>query len=157
MNRRNFIRTTTVAALAATQTGNLMAALEADNVYRKNIGIQLYTLRGALDKDAAGTLKQVAAAGYKQVELYGFPDADAMISGAKDAGLAINSAHFQWDSVISPKDDALSDFSKILDKAHDTGLSHLVIPYLAEGDRKSLDRYKQIAENANKAAALAKK
>lgn len=157
MNRRNFIRTTTVAALAATQTGNLMAALEADNAYRKNIGIQLYTLRNALDKDAAGTLKQVAAAGYKQVELYGFPDADAMIAGAKDAGLAINSAHFQWDSVVSPKDDAMSDFSKILDKAHDTGLSHLVIPYLTEGDRKTLDRYKQIAENANKAAVLAKK
>jgi sugar phosphate isomerase/epimerase len=157
MHRRNFIRTTTVAALAATQTGNLMAALEADNAYRKNIGIQLYTLRNALEKDAADTLKQVAAAGYKQVELYGFPDADAMIAGAKDAGLAINSAHFQWDSVVSPKDAAMSDFSKILEKAHATGLKHLVIPYLTEGDRKTLDRYKQIAENANKAGALAKK
>lgn len=157
MNRRNFIRTTTAAALAATQTGNLMAALEADNVYRKNIGIQLYTLRDALGKDTPGTLKQVAAAGYKQVELYGFPDADAMIAGAKDAGLAVNSTHFQWDSVTSPKDADMSDFSKILEKAQASGLSHLVIPYLADGDRRTLDRYKQIAENTNKAAVLAKK
>ena len=101
------------------------------------LSVQLYTLRGALDKDAAGTLKQVAAAGYKQVELYGFPDADAMIAGEKDAGLAINSAHFQWDSVVSPKDAAMSDFSKILEKAHATGLSHLVIPFLKDDDRKS--------------------
>ena len=91
MNRRNFIRTTAATSLALTQTGRLFA-LEADNAYRENIGIQLYTLRNELAKDAPGTLKQVAAAGYKQVELYGFPEADAMISGAKDAGLAMHSA-----------------------------------------------------------------
>jgi sugar phosphate isomerase/epimerase len=156
MNRRNFLRTTTAATLALGPAGNLMA-LEAENAYRKDIGIQLYTLRDALAKDAPGTLKLVAAAGYKQVELYGFPDADAMVSGAKDAGLAIRSAHFQWDSVVNPKDAELSEFSKILEKAHAIGLSHLVIPYLTDADRKSLDRYKQIAENANKAAAMAKK
>lgn len=156
MNRRTFIRTTAATSLAFSQAGNSFA-LEADNAYRKNIGIQLYTLRDALGKDPAGTLKQVAAAGYKQVELYGFPDADALVSGAKDAGLEINSTHFQWDCVVNPKDAGLSDFSKIVEKAHRLGLSELVIPYLSEGDRKSLDDYKKIAANANKAAAIAKK
>jgi sugar phosphate isomerase/epimerase len=156
MNRRNFIRTTAATSIAFSQSGPLLA-LEADNSFRKNIGIQLYTLRDALGKDPAGTLKQVAAAGYKQVELYGFPNADAMIAGAKDAGLAINSAHFEWDSVVNPKDAGMSDFAKILDKAKAIGLSHLVIPYLQDGNRKTLDDYRKVAENSNKAAAMAKK
>ncbi len=157
MNRRKFIQTTAATSLALSQSSPLMAALAADDTYRKNIGIQLYTLRDAISKDPVGTLKQVAAAGYKQVEPYGFPDAEPMIKAAKDAGLAIRSSHFQWDAVVNPKDDAMSDFSKILDKAHEAGLSHLVIPYLQDGNRKTLDDYKKVAANANKAAALAKK
>jgi sugar phosphate isomerase/epimerase len=154
MNRRNFIRTTAAGTLAMSQTGTLLA-LEADNAYRKNIGIQLYTLRNQISKDAVGTLKKVAEAGYKQVELYGFPKADAMIAGARDAGLAIHSSHFEWDSVVNPKDAAMSDFSRIVEEAKKIGLSHLVIPYLQDGNRKTLDDYKKVAENANKAADIA--
>jgi sugar phosphate isomerase/epimerase len=156
MNRRNFIRTTAATSIAFSQSGTLLA-LEADNTFRKNIGIQLYTLRDALGKDAAGTLKQVAEAGYKQVELFGFPNADAMVAGAKDAGLSVHSAHFEWDSVVNPKDAGMSDFARILEKAKTIGLSHLVIPYLQDGNRRTLDDYKKVAENANKAAAMAKK
>jgi len=154
MNRRTFIRTTAATSVVFSQAGTLYA-LEAENAYRKNIGIQLYTLRNELGQDPAGTLKQVAAAGYKQVELYGFPNADAMISGAKDAGLGIHSAHFEWDAVVNPKDAEMSDFSKILERAKKIGLKHLVIPYLQEPNRKTLDDYKQVAANANKAAAMA--
>lgn len=155
MNRRTFIRTTAATSIMFGQSGNLFA-LETDNAYQKNIGIQLYTLRNELGKDPTGTLKQVAAAGYKQVELYGFPNADTLIKGAKDAGLAINSSHFEWDCVVNPKDAAFSDFQKILEKAKEIGLSHLVIPYLKGDTIKNLDAYKKIAENSNKAAALSK-
>ncbi len=155
MNRRTFIRTTAATSLALGQTGNLLA-LEAENAFRKNIGIQLYTLRNEIAKDPAGTLKQVAAAGYKQVELFGFPNADPMIAGARDAGLEINSAHFEWDAVVNPKDAAMSDFSKILEKAREVRLSHLVIPYLKESNRTTLDDYKKVAAHANQAATMAK-
>lgn len=156
MNRRHFVRSAALSALALTPAGSLLAALAPDNAYRKNIGIQLYTLRNALAKDPAGTLKAVAAAGYKQVEPYGFPNCQPLLEGAKDAGLAVNSTHFEWDSVIHPKDAGMSDFMKILDQAKKAGLSHLVIPYLADGDRGSLDGYKKIAENCNKAAEKAR-
>ena len=156
MKRRTFLRTTAVSSLVFGQTGGLLAALAPDNVYRKNIGIQLYTLRDALGKDAAGTLKAVAAAGYKQVEPYGFPNCQPLLDGAKDAGLSINSSHFEADSVINPKDEGMSDFMKILDRAKEVGLSHMVIPYLQDNVRKTLDDYKKIAANANKAAEKAK-
>ena len=155
MNRRTFIRNTAATSIALSQTGSLLA-IEAENTYRKNIGIQLYTLRNELGKDPAGTLKKVAAAGYKQVEPFGFPDADSMIKGAKDAGLEIHSSHFAWDAVVNPTDGAMSDFSKILEKAHEIRLSHLVIPYLKEPNRSTLDEYKKVAAHANKAAAMAK-
>ena len=156
MNRRAFFRTTAATSIAFGQSGSLLAALAPDNAYRKNIGIQLYTLRDALSKDPAGTLKAVAAAGYKQVELYGFPNCQPLIDGAKGAGLALNSAHFEWDSVVNPKDEGMSDFKKTLDRAKEIGLTHLVIPYLQDGNRRTLDDYKKVAENANKAAVLAK-
>jgi sugar phosphate isomerase/epimerase len=156
MNRRTFIRTTAATSVVFS-TSQTLFALEAENTYRKNLGIQLYTLRNELAKDPAGTLKKVAALGYKQVELYGFPNADPLVSGAKDAGLEINSAHFEWDAVVNPKDAAMSDFAVILDKAHKLGLGHLVIPYLKEPNRTTLDDYRKVAENANKAAEMAKK
>lgn len=156
MNRRAFVRSAALSTLALTPAGSLLAALAPDNAYRKNLGIQLYTLRDALGKDPAGTLKAVAAAGYQQVEAYGFPNCQPLFDGAKDAGLAVNSSHFEWDSVVHPKDAGMSDFMKILDQAEKVGLSHLVIPYLVDSDRGSLDGYKKIAENCNKAAEKAK-
>lgn len=156
MKRRTFLRSAAASSLVLTPANQVLAALAPDNKYRKNIGIQLYTLRGPLGKDPAGTLKAVAEAGYKQVEAYGFPNCQPLIDGAKAAGLAMNSSHFEWGSVVSPKDAAMSDFQKILEKAKGIGLSHLVIPYLQEGERRTLDDYKKIAANANKAADLAK-
>ena len=156
MKRRTFLRSAAVSSLALTPASQVLAALSPDNKYRKNIGIQLYTLRDALGKDAAGTLKAVAEAGYKQVEPYGFPNCQPLLDGAKAAGLALNSTHFEWGSVVSPKDAAMSDFQKIVEKAKEVGLSHLVIPYLADGERRTLDDYKKIAANANKAAEITK-
>lgn len=157
MNRRSFLLSSAASSLALAPSSSLLAALAKDNAYRANIGIQLYTLRDALSKDAAGTLKKVAEAGYKQVELYGFPNCQPLIDGAKAAGLAINSAHFEWDSVINPKDEAMSDFKKIVARAKELGIGNLVIPYLQDNVRKTLADYKKIAANANKAAAIAKK
>ena len=155
MNRRHFLRTSVASSFALVSAPSLFA-LEADNAYRQNIGLQLYTLREAIKADPGAALKAVAAAGYKQGEMYGFPNCDPMIQAAKDAGLALHSSHFEWDSVVNPKDDSLSDFMKILEKAKATGLKHLVIPFLADKNRGSVDEYKRIAANANKAAAFAK-
>ncbi len=155
MNRRHFLRTSAVSSLALAGAPSLLA-LEGDQPYLKNLGLQLYTVREAIKADAGATLKTIAAAGYKQVEMYGFPNCQPMIDAAKEAGLALNSSHFEWDCVVNPSDDSFSDFMKVLEKAKTIGLSHLVIPYLTEKNRASLDEYKRIAANANKAAALAK-
>lgn len=155
MKRRTFLRSSVTAGLLLTPVRHLLAH-DAAGTYRKNIGIQLYTLRNQIARDVAATMKAVAEAGYIQGELYGFPNADKMIRAARDAGLELHSAHFDSGCAVAPKDDALSDFQRILDKAKETGLTHLVVPYLDGGLRKNLDGYKRVADNLNKAAAKAR-
>lgn len=153
MNRRHFLQTSLASFLSVPAF-----ALEADNPYRKNIGIQLYTLRNQIKADLPGTLKAVAAAGYKQVEPYDAPGANAleMIQVSKDLGMAANSSHFAWESVTDPDKAGVTPFAEVLQKAKDAGLSHLVIPYLHGDTRKTADDYKRLAERCNAGAALAK-
>jgi len=155
MNRRSFLRTSAASSVFA-GTAQTLSALAADNTYRANIGIQLYTLRDGLTADTPATMKAVAAAGYKQVEMYGFPNCDDMIKAAGDNGLALNSSHFEWEAAVNPSDEKFSDFKKIIEKAKEIKLTHLVVPYLQEKDRKTLDGYKRVAGNLNKAAVFAK-
>lgn len=153
MNRRHFLGTTFASTFVLPSF-----ALEADNPYRKNIGIQLYTLRNQIKEDLAGTIKAVAAAGYRQVEPYGFPDETALnlIKAARDNGMEANSSHFAWESVTDPGKEGVMPFAEVLQQAKDAGLSHLVIPFLHGNTRETLDGYKLIAERCNAGAALAK-
>ena len=94
MNRRNFLRGSALGltALAATQApGRLFA-----NPFGKPIGLQLYTLRDELQKDMLGTLRQVAAIGIKEVELYDLygKTAAEFAKILKDDGLAAPSGHY---------------------------------------------------------------
>lgn len=155
MNRRHFLRNTAGTALALASVQSLFGA-ESSSPYVKNIGIQLYTLRDQLKADTAGTIKTVAEAGYKQVEPYRSPETEAMIAAAKDNGLAVNSMHFDWNTIVEAKDAALPDFQKVVADAKKHGLSHLVIPYLQDTVRKDLDGYKALAEKFNKAAEITK-
>lgn len=155
MQRRQFLKSVLFSSLASSAAFQALA-LGKDNRYRKEIGIQLYTLRNQLKADLNGTLKIVAQAGYKQVEPFGFPNAKEMINISKDLGLAVNSSHFNWESVTEPEKKGVTPFVAILDQAKDAGLSHLVIPYVHGRNRKTLDDYRRLADNCNKAAAQAK-
>ncbi|QEF99201.1 Xylose isomerase-like TIM barrel [Stieleria maiorica] len=156
MKRRQFIATG-AALTAALARPNWLNALEPDNRYRKEIGIQLYTLRNEIAADVAGTLKAVADAGYKQVEPYGFPGADAMIREAKANGMAVNSSHINTDGILKPDQKGVQPFEELLDKANEFGLTHVVVPYLGAELRGSLDQYKKVAEQCNVAAEKAKR
>ena len=55
-------------------------------------GVQLYTVRGLLAKDAAATLERVAAIGYKELEVLQ-PTLDVVAPMARKLGMTIVSAH----------------------------------------------------------------
>ena len=156
MQRRHFLAASSAAVLGTALTQpKWVHALAADNRYRSEIGIQLYTLRNEIKEDVAGTLKAVVEAGYKQVEPYGFPSAGDMIREAKANGMKVHSSHVNADAILYPERKSVP-FSATIEKANELGLSHLVIPYLGGDLRDSADKYKSLAERFNKAAEACK-
>jgi sugar phosphate isomerase/epimerase len=115
------------------------------------IGVQLYTVRDAMAKAFEDTLTRVAAVGYRQVEFAGYFDrTPKQVRSALDAaGLEAPSAHI-------PMADIRTRWRETIDAALTVGHRYLVCPWIDEGDRKTLDGLKSVAEEFNKAAETAR-
>jgi sugar phosphate isomerase/epimerase len=79
------------------------------------IGLQLYSVRELLPGDYAGTLKQIAALGYGEVEAAGYFDrsAEQVREALAAAGLRLPSAHYSHDD-LSRDFEAIVAFNKAL-------------------------------------------
>ena len=90
ITRRTFISSSTAAA-ALMWTGVGRAAY-----LNLPIGLQLYSVRTLLPTDYAGTLKQLGALGYKEVEAAGFFNlpVEQVKAAMQAAGLRCVSAHY---------------------------------------------------------------
>lgn len=109
-------------------------------------GLQLYTLRDLMAQSVADTLKLVAGVGYTQLEFAGYYDQSAtQLKKIMDSeGLNAPSAHV-------PLDVMQKDLDKVIEQALIMGHSYLVLPYLMDTDRKTIDQYKALAAFLNKA------
>ncbi len=94
------------------------AALYAQTL-KLPLGLQLYSLRQQLPNDFNGTLKQVGALGYQEVEADGyFNHSVAEVKQAmQDAGLKLVSAHYVLDDLTKQFDEILA-FNKELGVGH---------------------------------------
>lgn len=107
VTRRNFLKGAAAAA----------AMLEARFAWANPLGLprglQLYSVRELLPKDYEGTLKQLAALGYQEVEAAGFFNHSAaeVKQAMEAAGLRCVSAHYSM-SDLQPHLDAIIEFSK---------------------------------------------
>jgi sugar phosphate isomerase/epimerase len=151
MNRRNFLRRASMGVTAAALASQVPEFLLA-NPYGKPIGLQLYTLRDQLEKDVTGTLKQVAALGYKDVEIYSlYGKAPAEFSQIlKDNGITASSGHYLLPSLKT-------NWQKQLDDATTLGLQYMVLAILDAKDRQSFDDFKRLAELLAKTGETTKK
>ncbi len=146
--RRQFLRESTarLAGVAALAGGGLHA-----NPRGLPIGLQLYTVRTELEKDFPGTLRKVAAIGYKEVELYAFLNmrASEIRRGIADNGLVCEVAHY---------DMTLKDgLAREIDYAKELGLRYMLMAWLTPEERRSLDDYKHHADFFNHAGEQCKK
>ena len=80
-SRRGFLSKLGLASAAVTN----LRKLNADPLNQK-IGIQLYTVSAELAQDFAGTIKKIAAIGYKEVELSP-PSASPRLSCARSSAI----------------------------------------------------------------------
>ncbi len=126
-------------------------------------GLQLYTLREHFEKDQVGTLKKIAAIGYKELELYN-PGSLNRVGEIKDLGMNVISTHF-FSGYISGKWDSLKKFGapvptdnidNIIEACSKNNVHYMGISILFPEERQTLDDYKRFAEKANVVAAKSK-
>ncbi|MDP9079263.1 MAG: sugar phosphate isomerase/epimerase [Bacteroidota bacterium] len=127
------------------------------------VGLQLYSLRDQLPKDVKGVIAKVAAAGYKEVEPFGYSkqngfwglNAKDFSSLLKDNGLTTPSAHFDMNGYLV--DGKTEAFDSYIEAANITGMTYVIIPSINGEVLKSADEFKMIASKMNKAAEICKK
>lgn len=167
MKRRDFLKTTATATLSTIVVPSILKAKALSvgssnrNVdalpYVDDMGLQLWTVRNQMDADKHATLKSIANAGYRQIELGAILKQGEIFEIAQDLGLKVNSGFLNWEAVVRMGDKDVPEISSILEEANKRGVKHLVFGYVAKGFRETDDQLKKIAENSNKAAELAKK
>ena len=133
---------------------------------KKNIGIQLYSVRDEMKKDPLGTLKKVAEMGYKNVEhanyvngkFYGYEPKEFR-KILDDLGLAMPSGHtvMGGQHYDSTKNDFTDVWKKTVEDAALLGQKYVVSPWLDISLRKSFDDCKRFMEVFNKSGELCKK
>ena len=157
ITRRNFIVTTGLATTAVLARPSL-----AFSMSKKEIGLQLYTLRDELPKDVKGTLQKVAKAGYSTVETYGFSTKDQFWGFAPkelkkildDNGLKAVSGHYNLGSFLY--DGNTAEVSAAIEAAKTVESEFLTISWVDEPFRRNIEDYKKIAERLNQAAKMCK-
>jgi sugar phosphate isomerase/epimerase len=163
LNRRSFLQTSALAGSALLLSSSLFANNKAS---KKNIGIQLYSVRDEMKKDPLGTLKKVAEIGYKNVEhanyvegkFYGYSPMEFR-KILDDLGLSMPSGHTvmggqHYDAV---KNDFTDVWKKTIEDAAFMGQKYVVSPWLDVSLRKNFDDCKRFMEVFNKSGELCKK
>ncbi|MFI5155009.1 MAG: sugar phosphate isomerase/epimerase family protein [Chitinophagales bacterium] len=162
-SRRTFLKQGAFAmASASLLSKSLFASYKAKSDV---VGIQLYSIRGDMSKDALGTLKQLSAMGYKNVEhanyvnrtFYKYSPTDFK-KVLEDNGLKMPSGHTvmgkqAWDTA---KNDFSDSWKYTVEDAATVGQQFVVSPSLDMTMTKNMDDFKKLMEIFNKSGELCK-
>lgn len=148
-NRRSFIKNISLLGLA-------VPFIKRGDLFTRKLpalGIQLYMVREAMEKDTPGTLKQLGEMGYSQLESYG--GNKGMFWGmsnkefqklANGYGLTLVSSHYN---------DGPGEFERQAEQAAEIGMHYLICPW--KGPQKSIDNFKRFAGEFNRNGEICKK
>jgi sugar phosphate isomerase/epimerase len=145
-SRRSFLKASgALAAAACVGSERLMAAS-----LHMPIGLQLYSVRNLLPKDFEGTLHQLAAAGYKEVEAAGYFD-----KTAADFGNALNKAGLKCVSTHHQLVQLKTQFDQLIQYGQALGLEYIICSWAGvhrdptrKGDL-NLDDWRYVADQFN--------
>ncbi|KLT65906.1 sugar phosphate isomerase/epimerase [Pedobacter sp. BMA] len=157
LTRRSFILSSSMAAAAA-----LLIPSFACSGEKKNVGLQLWSLRDELPKDVKGTIEKVAKAGFTQIESYGFSIKDQFwglspvdFNKLLEANnLTMPSGHYSLTSFLS--EGKTEELEAAIAAAKVLGSDYVTVPWLEESIRKNADDYKTLAKRLNLAGKMCK-
>jgi len=103
-------------------------------VRQDQIALQLYTVRRLMADDLPGTLRAVAEAGYRSVELAGLPSTESaeLAHLLGDTGLRAVVAHHGIDELRH-------DTGAVADRLAALGCPRVIVPWLPEEERRTAD------------------
>jgi sugar phosphate isomerase/epimerase len=155
ISRREFCKIATTQAAAAGLLSAGVLRLRA-NPLGMPLGCQTWPVREMIAKDFPGTIKQLADAGFQNIELcspVGYADSGfeglAKYKGAElkkilgDAGVTCVSSHFGIDELRKNQEDRIA-------WAKDVGLTQMLVPSLGGPEKPTMDDVKRAADEYNK-------
>jgi sugar phosphate isomerase/epimerase len=159
-SRRRFLKVTAAGALGAFTPASFTDKTTERPVFNSSvgepepfsIGLQLYTIRDAMEKDAPGSLKTVSDAGYKYVELasyrdrkfYNYEPAEfrKLVNGL---GMKILSSH----ASVKARGLTLDDAKKMAEDHAILGVKYCIHPWVDEEFRRTVSSYKKMIADWN--------
>lgn len=154
MDRKDFICKSSLAAASVLFTSPLLS----NPVQKYKMGLQLFTIRDAMAKNVAESLKQIAAMGYQDTETYGFDPSAVSYYGykAKDFlqllkqnEIITTSGHYDLFKYLNVPERELLDYvDKCIEGAHILQQKYITWPWLDPADR-NIDKFKLLAAKLN--------
>jgi len=162
MSRREFVKSAATCAAVISVFASKALELNADPLGMP-IGCQTWPVRAMIAKDFPGTIKQLAGAGFRSVELcspvgyteFGFGGL-AKYSGKElqkilsDAGVSCVSSHFGIQELRKNQEDRIA-------WAKEVGLTQMLVPSLDGPKNPTMDDVKRAADEYNKMGERAAK
>ena len=117
----------------------------------QKIGVQLYTLRAEMAVDFEGTLRKVAELGFDEVEFAGLYDRDPADVKALLDGLGLKTAasHVNWEKFRDDPD-------ALIEETVALGAKYMIVAWLPEEERQTLDQWRGWIERFNEAGKRAR-
>ncbi len=157
MQRRAFLQQSAILS------AGIFAMPEMAFANNKKIGLQLYTLRESVAKDVPGVFSQISKAGYSELEMFGLSAENKFFGHTvkeiaellKQNNLTSPSGHYMPEKFLFNNGNG-DDVKNFCDVANQLGNSYVIIPWMSEEKRNSIDKYKALAERINKAGEICK-
>ncbi|MEX0314645.1 MAG: sugar phosphate isomerase/epimerase family protein [Allomuricauda sp.] len=143
-----------------------VSGFSLDTKRKYKMGLQLFTIRDAMEKDPIGSLKTVQNLGYQDLEIYGYNGDDDTYYGYKtsdfkkileDHDLTTSSGHYGLMNFFDKSDDDLMRYvDQCIEGATKLKQDFITWPWIApeyrneEGFKKLTDKLNKIGERVNK-------
>ena len=113
----------------------------------RTLGVQLYTVRTALPKQPAETLKAIRDIGYREIEAT-YAGLDLIWPTLESSGLKPVSIHLDNTLMNAGKEDELA---RAIDQVKKWGFAFAVFPYLPPAERGGLEKIRVLTDKLNRA------
>ncbi len=155
-NRRTFLQQMGLLSAASFLP---LGACTMKSTHKYKIGLQLFTVRDAMEKDVIGTLTKAREMGYQDLEIYGYNSEKNMFYGyeakdfkkvLEDVELTTTSGHYGFHPYFNASDDELNRFvDQCIKGAYQLDQKYITWPWL-DPESRSIEAFEKLVGMLNR-------